>query len=65
VLSENKKRFTPCSRVSRYIKATTELLLAKHGGDVPNDAEALLALPGIGPKMGFIICNVAFGNDGG
>ena len=46
---------------TKYIKQTSQILLEKHGGDVPNTAKELCALPGIGPKMAFIILNVAHG----
>ena len=46
---------------TKYIKQTSQILLEKHGGDVPSTAKELCALPGIGPKMAFIILNVAHG----
>ena len=36
----------------RYIKAATLLIQQEHGGRVPSTMEGLLALPGVGPKMG-------------
>ena len=44
---------------TKYIKQTSQLLLDLHEGDVPATAKELCALPGIGPKMAFIILNVA------
>lgn len=38
-----------------------ELLLARHGGVVPNDRAALEALPGVGSKTASVVLNVAFG----
>ena len=45
----------------KYIKQTTAILQAEHGGRVPDTMEGLLALPGVGPKMAIIILRVAFG----
>ncbi|HEX7048332.1 MAG TPA: endonuclease III [Gammaproteobacteria bacterium] len=38
-----------------------EMLLAKHGGDVPRTREELEALPGVGRKTANVILNTAFG----
>nr|WP_293001858.1 endonuclease III [Nevskia sp.] len=38
-----------------------ELLIAQHGGEVPNDRAALEALPGVGSKTASVVLNVAFG----
>lgn len=46
---------------TRYIKETTRIIAADHGGRVPDTMEALLALPGVGPKMALILLHVAFG----
>ena len=39
----------------------SRLLLEKHGGEVPNNREALEALPGVGRKTANVVLNVAFG----
>lgn len=36
-------------------------LLAEHGGEVPADRDALVALPGVGRKTANVVLNVAFG----
>ena len=37
----------------------------QYGGDIPDTIETLVALPGIGPKMGYLALQCAFGkNDG-
>jgi len=37
----------------------------QYGGDIPDTIEKLVALPGIGPKMGYLALQCAFGkNDG-
>ena len=46
---------------TKYIKQTSQILIEKYGGDVPRTAKELCALPGIGPKMAYIILNVAHG----
>ncbi|MFN2348475.1 MAG: endonuclease III [Thioalkalivibrio sp.] len=48
------------SKAENIIK-TCALLLAKHGGEVPRDREALEALPGVGRKTANVILNTAFG----
>jgi endonuclease III len=39
---------------------TARLLLERHGGEVPNDREALQALPGVGRKTANVILNTIF-----
>jgi endonuclease-3 len=61
--------------LSRYIKtiglfntkakniiATCKLLIDNHSGQVPEDREALEALPGVGRKTANVILNTAFGH---
>ena len=43
------------------IIATCRELLAKHEGRVPNDREALEALPGVGRKTASVVLSTAFG----
>jgi endonuclease-3 len=45
----------------KNILATCQLLLEKHGGEVPADREALEALPGVGRKTANVVLNSAFG----
>ena len=40
---------------------TCELLLVRHGGEVPSDRRALEALPGVGRKTANVVLNTAFG----
>jgi len=40
---------------------TCQILLDKHGGEVPCDREALEALPGVGRKTANVVLNTAFG----
>jgi endonuclease-3 len=45
----------------RNIIATCQLLLEKHGGEVPRERAALEALPGVGRKTANVVLNTAFG----
>ncbi len=47
---------------ARTIHAVCQTLLQEYGGEVPDDASALLALPGIGPKAAAIVLERAFGH---
>lgn len=44
------------------ILKTCAILLAQHGGEVPEDREALEALPGVGRKTANVVLNTAFGH---
>ena len=46
---------------AKNVAALTQLLLARHGGDVPHDRAALEALPGVGRKTANVVLNIAFG----
>ncbi len=46
---------------AKNIIATCEALLARHGGEVPREREALEALPGVGRKTANVVLNTAFG----
>ncbi|MGK7869272.1 endonuclease III [Falsiroseomonas sp. E2-1-a20] len=48
---------------ARNVVALSQLLLDRHGGEVPNDRAALEALPGVGRKTANVVLNVAFGQD--
>ena len=48
---------------SRNVVELSRQLLERHGGKVPDDPEALQALPGVGRKTANIVLNVAFGRD--
>ncbi|MGD8384092.1 MAG: endonuclease III [Lysobacterales bacterium] len=43
------------------IIATCKVLLERHGGEVPDDRQALEALPGVGRKTANVVLNTAFG----
>ncbi len=46
---------------ARHLVRTCEILVERHGGEVPSQREALEALPGVGRKTANVILNVAFG----
>jgi len=46
---------------ARSLQAGARVVVERHGGRVPDDPEALLALPGIGPYTAGAIASVAFG----
>jgi endonuclease-3 len=45
---------------AKNLKAMAELLIARHGGDVPDDIDALEALPGVGHKTASVVMCQAF-----
>jgi len=45
---------------AKNIVALSQLLLEKHGGEVPRTREALEELPGVGRKTANVVMNVAF-----
>lgn len=46
---------------ARHLARTCQILVERHGGEVPAQREALEALPGVGRKTANVILNVAFG----
>jgi endonuclease-3 len=46
---------------AKNIIRLSEILVKQHGGAVPQDREALEALPGVGRKTANVVLNVAFG----
>ncbi|MCJ1486113.1 DNA N-glycosylase and apurinic/apyrimidinic (AP) lyase [Schaereria dolodes] len=50
---------------TRYIKATALVLRDRHGGDIPDTAAGLMALPGVGPKMAYLCLSAAWGRTEG
>lgn len=47
---------------AKNIIQTCRLLLEKHGGQVPDNRQALEALPGVGRKTANVVLNTAFGH---
>ena len=46
---------------AKNVIASCQILLDKHGGEVPNSRAALEALPGVGRKTANVVLNTAFG----
>ena len=46
---------------AKNVIATCQILLDKHGGEVPRERAALEALPGVGRKTANVVLNTAFG----
>jgi endonuclease-3 len=49
---------------AKSIKAVSEILEREHGGGVPADLDALLALPGVGRKTANLVMTEGFGKSG-
>lgn len=47
---------------AKNVIATCRILVEQYGGNVPDDREALEALPGVGRKTANVILNTAFGH---
>jgi endonuclease-3 len=47
---------------AKHVVATCAALIAEHGGEVPDDRDALERLPGVGRKTANVILNIAFGH---
>ncbi|MDR1888763.1 MAG: endonuclease III [Zoogloeaceae bacterium] len=47
---------------ARNVLATCRILLEQHGGEVPENREALERLPGVGRKTANVVLNTAFGH---
>ncbi|KMQ79066.1 Endonuclease III [Candidatus Burkholderia pumila] len=47
---------------AKNVIATCRILIDQHGGEVPDDREALEALPGVGRKTANVVLNIAFGH---
>jgi len=45
---------------ARNVFALSQILIDKHGGEVPEDREALEALPGVGRKTANVVLNIWF-----
>ncbi|MCO5165704.1 MAG: endonuclease III [Planctomycetes bacterium] len=45
---------------AKAVKATCQALVERHGGEVPEDLEALVALPGVGRKTANVVLGNAF-----
>ncbi len=48
-------------RKARSLKAAAEILVDEHGGEVPAEMDALVALPGVGRKTAKVVLGEGFG----
>ena len=46
---------------AKNVIALSQMLIDRHGGDVPRDRDALQELPGVGRKTANVVLNIAFG----
>ncbi len=46
---------------ARHLVGLARAIVERHGGEVPSDMDALLALPGVGRKTANVMLSVAFG----
>lgn len=60
-LKEHIKTIGLFNSKAKNVIALSESLIANHGGEVPNDRDALEALPGVGRKTANVVMNSAFG----
>ena len=60
-LTEKIKTIGLFRNKAKNVIALSQALIARHGGEVPRDREALEALPGVGRKTANVVLNVAFG----
>ena len=63
-VEEIKAIIRPCGlspRKSKAISVLSQMLMNQHGGQVPEDFEALEALPGVGHKTASVVMAQAFG----
>ena len=48
---------------AKHVILLSQILLDRYGGEVPDDREALEALPGVGRKTANVVLNTAFGHE--
>ncbi len=60
-LQEDLKSIGLFRNKSKFIKAACQVLVEKHGGEVPQTMEELLELPGVARKTANVVLGVAFG----
>jgi len=48
------------SRKAGYLRAAAKICVEEHDGDIPSTVEGLMALPGVGPKMAYLVMNVGW-----
>lgn len=48
-------------RKANFIKRTAEMLKEKYDGEIPKDVKKIMEFPGVGPKMGYLFLQIAWG----
>ncbi|PWQ92429.1 endonuclease III [Leucothrix pacifica] len=61
-LREHIKTIGLYNNKAKNVYAACQMLVDLHGGEVPDDREALEALPGVGRKTANVVLNTAFGH---
>lgn len=46
---------------TKYLKQTAKMLIDTYDGDIPKTSDEMMKLPGVGPKMAYIIESIVFG----
>ncbi|WP_066799672.1 endonuclease III [Sphingomonas soli] len=62
-LKEHIKTIGLFNTKAKNVIALSEALIRDHGGEVPDDREALEKLPGVGRKTANVVLNTAFGHE--
>lgn len=60
-LKEHIKTIGLFNTKAKNVIALSEMLINRHGGEVPADRDALVLLPGVGRKTANVVLNCAFG----
>lgn len=50
---------------TKFMKQTAQIIISQYNGDIPPTAEEMMTLPGVGPKMAYIVESIAFGISSG
>ena len=50
---------------TKFMKQAAEIIVTQYNGDIPPTAEEMMKLPGVGPKMAYIVESIAFGTVSG
>ncbi len=62
-LKEHIKTIGLFNMKAKNVIALSQMLIDKHGGEVPRSRDDLQALPGVGRKTANVVLNVAFGEE--
>lgn len=49
------------TRKAKFVTETAKILKSQYNGDIPTTVEGLLGLPGVGPKMSYLVLHKAWG----